>query len=443
MDATTRLLIGNDFDPSLREDRGWSDWWVQRIIWFAQNGDVVLLPSAPDESFLSYATRLSGVDRGSLSIVHPETGSWETDRTGWIDSPEVVAATLAAIGDRRILEIFPLWPDSSVARAARSLKATPSLAGMGFVEQDGGRLLNSKSVFRAIADGCGAPVPRGGVCSNRATAKKVISTLLDGGKPAILKQDYLSGGRGNEVLSPGQEFQPIGARRVVPIRTGNDLEKYLEQNWSNLTYQNRDRLVVEEYFLDSRAYFCEYFITESGVELGGTGELLSAPYAVGQIMPAHDLSEAVMNQLLGGGERVCQAVRAIGYRGVLSCDGIVTPQGHVYFTEYNGRVSGSTHIYERIGKAVVGRQFGSDRVILERVWPTGWSVESFADAESRLELEGLAFDPTTNEGVVLTNAFNAAYSGVMYCIVAPEVRSARAIENRLRRVFQSDSLAER
>jgi hypothetical protein len=152
-------------------------------------------------------------------------------------------------------------------------------------------------------------------------------------------------------------------------------------------------------------------------------------------MPAQGLPTEKERQLVDGGRRLCEALRVIGYRGHLSADAIVTPRGEVLFTEYNGRVTGSTHIYAVIGEQVVGEGYGHDRLILERVWPSGWSTPSFAATIERLDGAGLSYDSAARRGVVLTNAYDAVYQGVMYCIVAEDLDVAWAIDRALKPLF--------
>ncbi|MEK8174888.1 hypothetical protein NKH77_55005 [Streptomyces sp. M19] len=82
---------------------------------------------------------------------------------------------------------------------------------------------------------------------------------------------------------------------------------------------------MERYVRDSSAFFVEFLVTDDGVRLTGDGELLSAPYAVGQIMPSQGLEPEVLDQIVEGGRKLAEALRAIGYRGILGPDTIVTP----------------------------------------------------------------------------------------------------------------------
>jgi hypothetical protein len=433
---TTRVLIGNDFSEDVRIDRGWTGWWVQRLVWFAVDGDVLVLPTPPEEAFLRYVTSLTGADPRTLTIVVPPAGDGEAGllNSARLADPGFIADLSKAIHEREVVRLSALWPDAAVARLAEELGAIPATPGYGFASQGGGLLTNSKSMFRAIAGGTGAPLPPGAVCTSLDVAEQMIVDLLAGGEPVVVKHDFLSGGRGNEILTAGPAVRPIGARRVVTVSGTADVRRYLHERWDWLAAGGRGRPVVERYVPDSAAYFAEYLVTDDGWRLAGSGELLSAPYAVGQVMPPVGLEPDVTRQLLGGADRLAGALHAIGYRGIVSSDAIVTPEREVLFTEFNGRVTGSTHIYGVIGERVVGPGFGRDRIILERVWPEGWSTPSFAATLDRLTRAGLAYSPKARTGVVLTNAFDGG-NGVMYCIVAEQLDDAWACERAMAPLF--------
>ncbi|MCD9194307.1 peptide ligase PGM1-related protein [Streptomyces albireticuli] len=436
----TRVLVGNDFSEDVRTDRGWTGWWVQRLAWFAADGDILVLPAAIDEDFLAYATALTGVDRNTLTVVVPpsDEGGEGTLSPGRLARPEFVAALRAALGGRAVTEVFSLWPDAAVARLARTLGAPAALPGYGFVDQGGGPLTNSKSVFRTLAGGAGVPVPAGAVATSKDVAETTIVELLASGEPVMVKHDFLSGGHGNEILSTTGGIRPIGARRTVTVPDRAAVRAYLDERWEWLTGGGRSRPVVERYHRDSSAYFTEYLISDEGVELAGDGELLSAPYAVGQVMPCVGLEPEVMRALVDGGRELCESLHAMGYRGRCATDAIVTPRREVLFTEYNGRITGSTHIYAVLGEQVIGDGYGTDRLILERVWPEGWAVGSFADALERLTASGHAYDPATRTGVLFTNAFDGR-NGVMYCIAAPDLDTAWSLDRQLGSLFARKS----
>jgi biotin carboxylase len=369
-------------------------------------------------------------------IVPPPTGI-EALTAERLTNPAFLSDLVTAIAGRQIQEVFALWPSSSVANLALSLNAQRAMPGYGFVEQGGGALVNSKAIFRAIARGVDVPVPQGAVCVSRRAAERVIQELLEPGRPLIIKRDYLSSGRGNEILTAGEGVTPIGARRVVTAPTREAISAYLDERWEWLTDSARSWVVIERYFPGSRAVFAEFLLTDQGIELGGHGEMLSAPLAIGEIMPAPSLDPEILDRIIDGGRRLSQAVHALGYRGRLSADSIVTPTGDVFFSEYNGRITGSTHFYTIIGGKILGADFGAKRLILERLWPSGWSVPSFVVAYTKIQQAGLAFDTVSRTGVILANAHDWHNNGVPYCIVASDLHTALAYDAKLALHFRN------
>lgn len=433
----TRVLVGNDFSEDIRSDRRWTSWWVQRLLWFAEDGDVLALPAPPEQAYLEYVTSLTGTRPETLRFVASQTCPGEPLTAERLADRDLLADIRDAIGERTVTQIQALWPDAAIARLAAAIGASDVLPGSGFVAQGGGILVNSKSFFRTIAGGAAVPIPPGAVCTSRRAAEASILELLDLGDPVMVKHDYLSGGRGNEILTTGGSVRPVGARRTVRIGGHADVTAYLDERWDWLSSGGRGRPVAESYYLDSSAFFAEYLITDNGPHLCGNGELLSAPYAVGQVMPAVGLDHETFGDLKSGSRRLAKALHAIGYRGILSPDAIVTPEQRVLFTEFNGRVTGSTHIYGRIGKHVIGEGYGKDRIILERVWPEGWSVESFGTMVERLNAAGFAYNRATRTGVVLTNSFDGR-NGVMYCIVSDDLDHAWVLDAQLKILFSVD-----
>lgn len=436
----TRMLIGNDFSEDVRTDRGWTGWWVQRLIWFAEPGDVLVLPAEVDADFFAYAAGAKGFSASDLRVVTPtEPGENPMLNATALSDPGLHAAITDAVAGRDVSEILPLWPDTAVALLARDLGLTDVLPGAAFMGQAGGAMVNSKSAFRTVAAGAGLPLPEGAVCISRAAAVAAVSDLLTSHDIVVVKHEWMSGGHGNEILSTRDDVRPIGARRSVRVASDADIESYFADRWDWLSADGRGRPVVEHYFEDSSAYFTEFMIADEGCTFRGDGEMLSAPYAVGQIMPAQIADPVVRDEMIAYSHALAVALQAIGYRGNLSPDSIVTPDQELLFTEWNGRVTGSTHIYDEIGRHLIGTGFGVDRFILDRVWPRGWSVASFADALQRLKSAGLAFSADSRTGVILTNAYDGQ-TGVSYCISAQSVEEAWDIDNRLAEVFRSRRL---
>ncbi|WP_331970140.1 peptide ligase PGM1-related protein [Actinophytocola sp.] len=430
-----RLLIGHDVNEDLRLRRS-SGTYAQRLLWFAQDGDVLVLPVAPDEAFAEHVTELTGTDMSTLRVVVPPPGKGSIGQLSRdrLRDPGFLEALRAATADKEIDLVSALWPDSRIVELAGVLGLESAVPGSGFLSQSGDALANSKAFFRTLAAGVGVPIADGAVCLTRDVARDTMCRLLGAGHPVILKHEFFSGGWGNDIVSLTVDFQPIGATRMTVLAGLSGVETFLAERWGYLTDDGRHSLVVERYHPDSTAAFAEFSISDDGVALGGTGMLYSLPY-VASVLPASGISRAELDAVIAGARLLCEAMRAIGYRGILGPDAIVTPDGEILFTEHNGRATGSTHMYGVIGKKVIGPGFGKDRVIVDRQPTVPWSVASFREAADRLRGSDIAFDPATRRGVMLVQPFNVMTGSIPYVVVDDSVEVAIKTERLLGELF--------
>ncbi|MFE9454363.1 peptide ligase PGM1-related protein [Streptomyces sp. NPDC006739] len=430
----TRLLVGNDFieelDDADEDRRATARWYAKRTLFYACQGDVLVLPERPAEAFLTYVTSLTGTDASTLRIVAPPGGLLSADV---LRSAELRAAVRAALAGRPVSSVVMLHPDPAVVDLARALDLIDAVPGHDFISQGGGALVNSKAVFRALAAGCGAPIPEGAVCNDPGSAVRVISGLFERGWPVIVKHEYRQATKGNEILAPSDIwFTPRGAPRSVTLTDRAGITNHLEKHWERLTTCGRYRLVVERYVPESDTVFAEYRITDAGVEVTGEGELVYAPTPSKQIMPSQRLTHDQLQNLLTHSRRLSEQLHAMGYRGMVGHDAVLTPDGEILFTEFNCRTTGTTHLYSIIGERIVGTDYPEHRVILEHV---GWKVPSFEAAVSRLNAAGLAYDPRRRVGVVMSEDFDPAHGDVFFCAIAEDLDAAAACESRVLSLF--------
>jgi hypothetical protein len=425
----TRLLIGNDFPEQLAtaSQSRMDDlaWWAQRILWHMRSGDILVLPVEPDPDCVDYVAELTGTDRDSLRIVVPKDGFDVLTSTRMAGS-ELVVELRAQLDGHTLDAIVPLCPAKCVADLALALGARDVLPAAGFLEQGGGSLANSKVTFRALAGGNGVPVPAGSIADSALEVTDLIESMISDGSPAMVKKDFDQGCHGNTIVSRQLAVSAVGASSAHVLPNADAVARFVAEKWEWLSDRHRHPVVVERYHPESRAIFAEFAITEDGVALAGDGELVAAPMPDGQILPAPDVPPAGLHSLREGGRRLSAGLHAIGYRGPLSADAILTVGGDVLFTEYNGRITGSTHIYDVIGRRVVGDM--SDRVLVER---QGWSATSFDAAVQTLRRTGLAYDSAKRSGVVLVSALNSTTGMVSYTVVAGNVDEAYEVERRL------------
>ncbi|OPF73158.1 hypothetical protein VT50_0228840 [Streptomyces antioxidans] len=409
LDADYRLYTGNQ---------------AQRMAWCLREGDVLVLPMGMKEGFLEYVVSHLRFSPHSVRVLTPPPGSMgdgilSRDRLLEKDFLAELREVVRLAGVDRVL---PFHFESVVAVLARELGLDVTTPGFGLLDQGGGRLLNSKSTFRALAGGADIPVPDGIVCSAvEAAAEFLWEKLLSQGRSGILKRDLHVAGYGNEIVSPRADFEPVGAQRAVVVSDRGALDKYLKERWPWLTDNGRNPVVIERYFAGSDPICVEFNISEHGIELVGHGEMR----VNGHVWPASSARNDTFPHLLEMAERLCESVRVMGYRGVASVDAIVVPDGKILVNEINCRVSGSTHIYQ-IRDRVVGSEYQNQRVLAER---RRCSFPSFSRTLDALTASGLAYDPQARTGVLLTVDDSSPSGGHgEYCVVAETTTQAQQLE---------------
>ncbi|HEU5270989.1 MAG TPA: peptide ligase PGM1-related protein [Jatrophihabitans sp.] len=434
-----RLIVGNtrtdgmvgDLTALSPPEREYAGCAALRLLWYARSGDVVVLPMLPRPDFLAYVTSLTGTDPDSLDLLAPPPGELGAglltpDRTA---EPGFHQRLAAAVRQRSIAEVLVVYQDTAVAQLVQSLGLR--LPGHAFSAEGGDGILNSKAGFRAIAAGAGAPIVPGLATTRPDRAIELVTRLLAAGHSAIVKREFCCGSNGNEILSPVAGVRVAGAQRAVLLTDAAAVADYFGRRWDWLTIGGRYQVVIEQYLTDCDTVYSEYLVGDDGPQLLGVAEILMSPMPVGEIAPAQALPAAARTVLIEAGTRIARAFQAIGYRGFVSTDAVLTPSGQIFITEANARMSGSTHLHVVIRDRVLQTAHRDSRLLLEI---HGWSVPSFAAAVARLAGTGLAFDRETGIGVMLTTD-QMPDGTVTYCVVAEDLRSAKAIEGRLSTLF--------
>ena len=125
----------------------------------------------------------------------------------------------------------------------------------------------------------------------------------------------------------------------------------------------------------------------------------------------------------------CQAFAAlaqsVGHVGLLNCDSVVTATGEIYFTEINGRAGGCTHI-DVAARRLLGEDYARNHVLLTQ---NSLPIESLSTALGKLSQAGLAYDKTSQEGVILLE-HHANRGTCEYMVVGDDGQSASRIEEQ-------------
>ncbi|MFF4755540.1 preATP grasp domain-containing protein [Streptomyces sp. NPDC002514] len=407
-----RILIGNHIDPSIRA-RGDMRAWTQRLFWFARPGDLLVLCCEPDSAFVDHALAHTGVRREDLTVLAVPAGAWGAKLfdPSCLTAPaflDQVRAALGPTGADAVEEVFALWPSAAVARFATAAGVADRFPGGAFFAQGGGEIGNSKANFRAVAAAAGVPILPGRVCRSTAEAIEATGALLEesAAGAVVVKQTHNGAGVGNQllVLDLQMAVDHVGARHLHHLAPSADgIAAYWAERWAWASGEGRWPVVIEEFAPGADAVYSEHYASDDGTRATETGRLLYVGRRLShQVVPLDGVTAPVRAALLDGGTRLAEAYRAFGYRGHLSADALVLPDASVVFTEVNAQVSGSLHIYQSIAHGIVDVTAEPARQVVEYHVPPTWAVPSFAAFLTALDELGLAYDPATRTGVIVS-----------------------------------------
>jgi pre ATP-grasp domain-containing protein/pheganomycin biosynthesis PGM1-like protein len=436
-----KLIVANwsfeqeldNLSPDVRRVIGYQS---QRMVWFAGAGDVLVLPTAPDEAILSYMTGLLGIRRSSIQVIVPPPGKLGGDvlTRDRLENETLLAQLRRLVTERGVDRAEALSFDGSVNGLVDSLGLAEGTPGLRFMEQGGAELLNSKATFRAIASGIGVPVPDGIVTDLAEDALAYVWSLVSRGESAMVKQDVQTGGFGNEVLSPAGAGTAVESMYQEWFTDRDQVARHIAKRWFWYTSGSRRRVVIEHYRPDSASIWAEVSVTDDAATVVGDGIVRLKPILNGSILPipAGTAPAAEFDRFVVDAKRIGEVMRAMGYRGMTNIDAIVTPDGEVLFNEINARLGGCSHMY-RIGERLVGRDYLATHHLIGRrrvPFPT-------LDATvAKLAGSGLGYDTHTRSGIVLsTFGINGDGTGGECCIVAESLDTANRMERAMLELF--------
>ncbi|MFE0463839.1 hypothetical protein ACFW1A_31750 [Kitasatospora sp. NPDC058965] len=427
-----KLLIANEVDPML----SWVDWrtYSQRLLWFAEDGDVLVLPGQPDEAFLRHVTELTGTDPDTLAVLVPPSGRYRgkvVDPYSLLDE-EFTTGLAKALADREVTELLSCWPSPVLPMLAERLGLRHLVGGADFLEQSGGDLANSKATFRALAAAAGVPIMPGAVCYTAYEAQQALPRLLDGTGAVLVKQSHNGAGAGNQLVMRDTSHATghVGAKLLHQLAPGPDgVRAYLDEHWDWASQQGHYPVVIEEFKPAARTVYAEFVAEDDRVRHTATGELGYAERRlVRESTPAHRLEPQLCERLLAAAARLAEQYRALGYRGHLSADAIVDRAGDFAFTELNARVTGSLHLYGPIATRVARAHDEPRRTVTQHRTPAAWPPMDLPGFLAVAEQAGVRFDPHRRSGVLIAMPpMPGVRGGFDFCIVHGSAAEEQAV----------------
>ncbi|GGV02276.1 hypothetical protein GCM10010211_82030 [Streptomyces albospinus] len=437
----SKLIIGNSFNDYLVGDLNSFDPLERtiggnislRLVWLAEPGDLVVLPQPVNPEFVAYVMDFKGIPADSVTILVPPPGEFGTDvlTTDRLTEPAFERRLLKEARACGVDQVLPYVFDTVVVRICEELGLDTSAPNLAFLKEGGCELLNSKSLFRLIAAGAGVATADGVATHSRRRAERFVLDQFALGRPVIVKQDFHQGGHGNEILAPSAGVTQIGAGALTVLDRPGALASHLAQRWPVYSNDERNKVVIEHYVPDSIPVGAEVEINDTGATVYHVGEMRMTPVFDGVVLPGETTTKAQREEFRAATERLGKAIQALGYRGLINIDGIVSPDGEVRFTEYNGRLGGTTHLHW-LGLTVAGEDY-PDRAVF--VSNNDWQVASFTAAIAELRAQGLAYDAERSSGVVITCDHTQQSGAIEYCVVGPDSESVAHTEAALKNLF--------
>jgi Pre ATP-grasp domain/PGM1 C-terminal domain len=407
---------------------------AERVAWFAEPGDIVVLQRQPSRQLTDHIARTMGYAPGAVTYLTPD---WNGAHYRPIAANELLNTGLAErvsamMGDPRDWSLYPYCHERGAQRFAERL-------GLGdrqvrhFMKQGGAELLNDKRIFRSLAAGRNVAIAHGTVCNTQWELEASVRSLIDITGRVILKQDRNSGGYGNLIISRHDAPDSVGAQEVLIATDDAAIRDQTAIAWSRLAFGEHAVLVVEVYYPTALAVTAEFRVdsARNGVTFLNCGEVRQAPILSGLIMPcalpAYQLASFIANTT-----ELARLCCDLGYDGLLNIDGIITTGGAVIINEINGRIGACSHIH-RILQAVGGPSYGSDLVVMSHSKTVAMSVD---DVFGVMKRHKLGFDAETRRGIIIVSEDAAETGHLGYISIAPSRALAANIESEFEALLE-------
>ncbi|HEY7690030.1 MAG TPA: peptide ligase PGM1-related protein [Dongiaceae bacterium] len=402
---------------------------AQRMLWFAEPGDIVLLPSPPSAAMMQYVAGWKRCDAQEIRTLSPDPGNHGPLPLGAQNllEPRFIRQLRSLMGTRRDWVMAPYLCDRSVVALAQELGLPPTALLTPFAQEGGCEMLNDKRTFRGLAAGRGIPLAEGEIVTSRDELDRAVSRLIGKTNAVIIKQDRHSGAEGNLVLSRLRSIGGEGALEAIYADDEAALRKAAAAIWERLAYYERAGLVVEVYFPASISLYAEFAVDSRrrAVDLLNWGEQRMEPVFTGFVIPPA-LPAFQGARFISGATELARIACDLGMTGRLSVDGIITPDGELVFNEINGRIGGCSQIHQ-IAELLLGPGYGDNAVIA-----THHKVPAplFDEVIDIARAEGLHFDHAERRGIVVM-AEDTRQLGVLdFLAIAPRKDEALRIEGK-------------
>ncbi len=402
-----KILVANlDNESMMGDQRSWtsqfylgSSMLAMRHAWFAEPGDIVVLPRAISMGMRCYIAECLGYSSDAVTFLVPVTDPRYLGPLGpeHLLSREFLATLKEAMGKIVDWTVWPYLFDRVVSSLIVAL-GLESAAANPFLLEGGAELLNDKRVFRAIAAGHAIALAPGRVATSCDQLATALEDLMAATGSVIVKQDRHSSTDGNAIVTKTPGIAGLGASAVINA-VGRTTSSVAEEVWLRLGYQDHASLVVESYYQVRNILYAEFYVdaAKSAVTLLNWGEPRMDPGHIGLILPPA-VSPYKGARFISGATELARIACDLGFRGLIDVDGIVTTDGNVIYNEVNGRTGGCSHVHH-ICERLLGPGYGDNFVVAtnNRIRACDFGVLLRILSEN-----SIGFDRTAKRGIVVT-----------------------------------------
>lgn len=432
-----KIIIANNDNPTMYADHGVfePDFVSQigrisaRALWFAEAGDILVLPQMLSKALLDYAARIQRRGPDSVRVIGADIPDIDVRGLSRDDllHPDMVAEIKTAMADCAGWSLLFYNATHDAKDLADALGLGHCEAVRPFIAEGGAELLNDKRMFRNLAAGRGIPLAPGITTNGRAELERAIAKYLPMTATVIIKQDRHQGGLGNLIVSRRANGPTLGAVDALVVGRDGTLPEICNAVWQRLGVHDQSMLIVESYCSPAIVFTSEFLCTpsKSRVEFLNWGQLRQAPTFDGLIMPP--MAPPYLGaRFIAGATEVARLCTDLGYDGLVNIDGLATEDGQIIFNEFNGRLGACSHMH-RIAETVAGPDYG-DRLVM-----TSFTME-YGCIERAFEIldgHNMGFKKDLDGGIVIGFGWPAEHRSQLEIItLAPDADRAVQIEQR-------------
>ncbi|MFL9888863.1 peptide ligase PGM1-related protein [Paraburkholderia agricolaris] len=384
-----------------------------RKIWYAKEGDLVVIPREMDSFFKQYACHVIGLNPDNVEVLCP-TGALETYLASRISTDRAAYDKLLVFKQKNPkTEVDVFAQDVITIDLFRKLaipiypyEGTPSASAQQLVSR-----INTKSGFKEIAASLEIRTVLGSTVVGVGKAQDCARKLLQEYGPLVMKIDRGSNGYGHVIINSSTDLEAIPS----------SLAKFSEQP---------DRYTIEKRMQFKSLPSIEYFINNDGPTKTYECSMRCINNAwTGMITPPDDLSVTTSDVMNGWGERLGAYLFHEGFRGTVDIDCGIDADGTIYATESNCRKTGGSYLHSLLSRLKGPNYLNTTTWLADS--RLGKKSLSFAEGINAIEKAEIAWNADRGDGVILTADTRGIDEKWRYLVIGSSTSHALDTEQRL------------